>query len=255
MRRRAATLMLAIAALAATTGSVGRTGPAIAAVSPAVVTIQFDDGNANQVTAAQMLAVHGMVGTFYVNTGFIGQDADHLTWTDLTNMSLAGNEIAGHTLTHANLKHLKPTAAQQQICQDRQNLIDNGFQPTDFAYPFGAFDAGTEAIVKQCGYSSGRGVAGGTETIPPLDPFATRTPPNPKKGTQVATIEGYVTDAQNAGGGWVQLVFHNVCLKCDAYAITPAHFEELLTWLDGQRTNGSVLIETTQQVMSRTGPP
>jgi hypothetical protein len=53
----------------------------------------------------------------------------------------------------------------------------------------------------------------------------------------------------------VQPVFHNVCLKCDAYAITPAHFEELLTWLDGQRTSGTVLIETTQQVMSRTGPP
>jgi ABC-type glycerol-3-phosphate transport system substrate-binding protein len=64
MRRRGAILMLAVAAVAATAGSAGRTAPAAAAVSPVVVTIQFDDGNANQVTAAQMLASHGMVGTF-----------------------------------------------------------------------------------------------------------------------------------------------------------------------------------------------
>ena len=240
MRRRGATLMLAIAAVAVTAGSGGRTGPAVAAVSPAVVTIQFDDGNANQVTAAQMLADHGMVGTFYVNTGFVDQDADHLTWTDLTNMSLAGNEIAGHTLTHKNLKHLKPAAAQQQICQDRQNLIDHGFQPTDFAYPFGSFDSGTETIVEQCGYSSGRGVAGGTETIPPLDPFATRTPPNPKKGTQVATIESYVTDAQNSGGGWVQLVFHNVCLNATPTRSRPRTSTSFSPgWTDSGRTEPS----------------
>jgi hypothetical protein len=46
------------------------------------------------------------------------------------------------------------------------------------------------------------------ETIPPLDAFATRTPPNPKQGTSLATIQGYVTAAEENGGGWVQLVFH-----------------------------------------------
>ena len=248
MRRALVVTMLAGVMLAAA-GGAGQLRQARAAAPPVVVTIQFDDGNANQVAdALPILERHGMVATFYVNTGFIGADADHMTWSDLTTLANAGNEIAGHTLTHKNLKHLKPAAARQQICQDRDNLIDHGFAPTSFAYPFGSFDAGTEHVVAACGYDSGRGVAGGTEAIPPLDPYATRTPPNPKKGTQVSTIEGYVTAAQTSGGGWVQLVFHNVCVRCDPYAITPAHFDELLTWIHDQEADG-VTVETTQQVI------
>ena len=119
---------------------------------------------------------------------------------------------------------------------------------TDFAHPFGSFDAGSEQIVSDCGYNSGRGVAGGTETIPPLDFFGTRTPPNPKKATRLKRIEGYVTDAQANGGGWVQLVFHHVCNRCDPYSITPAHFDELLAWLHDQAPNG-VSVETTHAVI------
>ena len=141
-----------------------------------------------------------------------------------------------------------PADARVAVCQDRDNLIDHGFTPESFAYPFGSFDAGSEQIVHDCGYNSGRGVAGGTETIPPLDAYATRTPPNPKKGTKLQRIEGYITDAQNNGGGWVQLVFHNVCIKCDAYQITPAHFTALLDWIQGQEANG-VTVETTAQVI------
>jgi len=155
---------------------------------------------------------------------------------------------AGHTVDHADLKPLSVANAEHQVCDDRNALLAQGFTPESFAYPFGSFDAGSEQIVHDCGYNSGRGVAGGTETIPPLDPYATRTPPNPKKATKLATIEGYITDAQNNGGGWVQLVFRNVCTKCDAYQITPDHFTALLDWIQGQEANG-VTVETTAQVI------
>jgi hypothetical protein len=74
--------------------------------------------------------------------------------------------------------------------------------------------------------NSGRGVAGVNdktvfaETIPPADPFGTRTLADPRQGTTVATIEGYVTAAEQNGGGWVQLTFHHICSSCDAYSIT-----------------------------------
>ena len=86
------------------------------------------------------------------------------------------------------------------------------------------------------------------ETIPPTDAYATRTPPNPKQGTSLATIEGYVTAAEENGGGWVQLVFHHVCDGCDAYSITEANFTSLLDWLAGEAPNG-VVLETTDQVI------
>ena len=111
-----------------------------------VVTVEFDDGNADQYQALAMLNAHGMHATFYVNTGFIG-DSTHLSWSQLQDLFAAGNEIGGHTLTHANLKHLKYADAHYQVCQDRDNLLAHNFQPTSFAYPFGSFDAGTEQIV------------------------------------------------------------------------------------------------------------
>ena len=245
-------LLVALAAAAATAlfapGSAGRAVVARAAVSPVVVTIQFDDGNANQFTDAfPILQAHQMLATFYVNTGVIG-DSAHMSWDNLTTMYNAGMEIGGHTLYHTDIKKLKPADARVAVCQDRDNMIDHGLQPESFAYPFGSFDAGSEQIVHDCGYNSGRGVAGGTETIPPLDAYATRTPPNPKKGTKLARIEGYITTAQANGGGWVQLVFHNVCTKCDAYQITPTHFTALLDWIKGQEANG-VTVETTEQVI------
>ena len=217
-----------------------------------MVSIQFDDGNANQYAALAILNSYNMHATFYVNSGVIG-DSTHLSWSQLTDLAAAGNEIAGHTLFHTNIKKLKTAAARQAVCGDRVNLFNHGLQPVSFAYPFGSFDAGSQAVVQACGYNSGRGVSGVNdrrvfaETIPPLDAYGTRTPPNPKQGTTVATIEGYVTAAAANGGGWVQLVFHNICDGCDAYSITQTDFTTLLAWLQTQGPN--VTVESTAQVV------
>jgi peptidoglycan/xylan/chitin deacetylase (PgdA/CDA1 family) len=225
----------------------------VKAAATTVVTIEFDDGNADQYLALDMLNAHGMHATFYVNTSFIG-DTTHLSWTQLQALFAAGNDIGGHTLTHTDIKKLKTADARQQVCQDRDNLLANKLQPTAFAYPFGSFDSSSEQVVAACGYNSGRGVSGVNdtkvfaETIPPADPYATRTPPNPKQGTTVATIEGYVTAAVQHGGGWVQLVFHHICSQCDAYSITASNFQALLDWLQSNGSSG-IVVETTNQVI------
>src|SRR5260370_40977224 len=150
-------------------------------------------------------------------------DSAHMRGTQLKNLFAGGNDIGGHTLTHVDWKKIKTADAEHQVCQDRDNLLNNGLQPTNFAYPFGSFDSGTEQVVAYCGYNSGRGVSGVNdtkvfaETIPPADPYATRTPPNPKQGTTVATIEGYVTAAEQHGGGWAQRRFHHRCRPGDAH--------------------------------------
>ena len=77
-----------------------------AATSPTVVSIQFDDGNANQYLARGILSAYGMHATFYVNSGVI-EDGTHLMWSQLTDLAADGNEIASHTLFHTNIKKLK----------------------------------------------------------------------------------------------------------------------------------------------------
>src|SRR5215813_12608059 len=230
--------------------------PALAHAAPqTIVTIQFDDGNADSFEWASSLSNHGFPATFYVNSGSI-DTAGHLTWQQLTTLSQAGNEIASHTVDHVNIKKLKLADARFQVCQDRVNLADHGFQPESFAYPFGSFDSTVETqVVQYCGDNSGRGVAGVNdktvfaETIPPADAYATRTPADPKQGTTVSTIEGYVTAAEQHGGGWVQLTFHHICSGCDAYSITAANMQALLDWLNTQVTTGAVAVETTEQVI------
>jgi peptidoglycan/xylan/chitin deacetylase (PgdA/CDA1 family) len=236
--------------------------PVVAQAAPlTVVTIQFDDGNADVLQWVTTLNTHAFHATFFVNSGTIGTTG-HLTWPDLTTLSAAGNEIASHTIDHVNIKKLKLADARFQVCQDRVNLAAHGFQPESFAYPFGDINSTVETqVVQYCGDNSGRSVTGVNdrrvfaETIPPLDSYATRTPPDPKQGTTVATIEGYVTAAEQNGGGWVQLTFHHICNSCDAYSITETNMQALLDWLSTQVTGGAVAVETTEQVIGGTYKP
>jgi peptidoglycan/xylan/chitin deacetylase (PgdA/CDA1 family) len=252
MRR---TALMVIGALTASLGS-WAVGPApAAAAASTVVTIGFDDGTADQLGALPILQAHGMTATFFVNSGSIADpDHEHLSWADLHSLFDAGNEIAGHTVNHVNLAPLTTAEARQEVCTDRNNLLAQGFPVTSFAYPFGSFDGGTEQVVHDCGYNSGRGVSGISktgpfaETIPPLDPYATRTPPNPKKSTKLSTLELYVLNAE-ANGGWVQFVFHRLCEQCGPYAISPAKFTAFLDFLQGEVASGRVAVETTAQVI------
>ena len=78
--------------------------PAIAHAAPlTVVTIQFDDGNADTYQWVTSLNTYGFPATFYVNSGSI-DTAGHLTWAQLTALSQAGSEIASHTINHVNIK-------------------------------------------------------------------------------------------------------------------------------------------------------
>jgi len=248
-------ILLALVAL----GLASATPAAPTSTVETVVTIQFDDGRENAYGALPILEAHGMHATFYVNTDLLG-GSGYMSWGQLADLAAAGNEIAGHTLTHANLKRLSTAAARREVCNDRVNLFEHGFQPTSFAYPYGQFNSSVKQVVRECGYSSARGVSGVdgrttfAETIPPRDAYATRTPQLPKRSTSLATIKRYVTDAEQHGGGWVQLVFHNLCNGCNTYAITPADFTALLDWLQPRAALGTV-VKTTGEVIGGTVQP
>jgi peptidoglycan/xylan/chitin deacetylase (PgdA/CDA1 family) len=239
-------LVLLLAFGSTTLASAGKPTPP-PTPGPVIVTFGFDDGYADQYNTRSILAQHGMHATFYVNSGVVG-DSVHLTWAQLTDLYSDGNEIGGHGLTHANLKNLKGTALRQEVCGDRVNLFNQGFQPTSFAYPFGNYNSTTIQGLKDCGYNSGRTVSMGPDTIPPHDPYATWAMPSVKNSTSVATIEGWITQTEQNGGGWVQLVLHHVCDNCDVYSITSANFNALLDWLQPRADRGTV-VKTVHEVI------
>lgn len=258
--------LAALAAFAAVTAGGLAAVPAHAA-STTVVTLSFDNEWASQMTAAADMQAAGMAGTFYVISGWIGQSG-FMSMSNLSTLVAAGDEIGGKTVDNTDLPTVSNAEAEREICLGRNVLLNDGFHVTDFAYPFGDLNSGTETLVKTCGFNSGRGVGdinsvepGGclypdcpyAESIPPADPYYIRTPDDAETGTTLANEETDVTDAMKNGGGWLNFSFHQICDKstagCDpTYSWSPANFQAFVTWLKGQEANG-VQVKTVAQVI------
>ena len=266
----------AIAALFAATAMVGGVmlaSPASAAPAATVVSFTFDNQWETQMTAAADLHSHGMAGTFYIISGWIGSSG-FMSMADLNTLVADGDEIGGKAVDNSDLPTLSNAEAEREICQGRDVLLNDGFKVTDFAYPFADLNAEDETLVRQCGFNSGRGVGnlnsldpGGcrfpdcpyAETIPPADPYQIKTPDDAEQTTTLADMEGDVTQARQHGGGWLTFSFHQLCDKtasgCDpVYSFSPELFNQLLTWLQGQKSGG-VSVKTVQQVIGGAQQP
>ena len=245
--------------------------PAEAATSPVVVSLTFDNGWADQMTAAQDMHAAGMAGTFYVISGWIGT-TNFLSLSQLQTMVSWGDEIGGKTVDNTDLTTTSAAEAQRETCMGRDVLMNDGFTVTDFAYPFSDVNSTAESVVQACGFNSGRDVgninsleSGGcrypdcpyAENIPPGDPYNINTPDAITTSTSVANVENEITEAESHGGGWMTYTFHTICVQgtsgCDpTYSWTPTQFQQLVTWLKGQK---SVSVKTVAQVIGGTVQP
>jgi peptidoglycan/xylan/chitin deacetylase (PgdA/CDA1 family) len=243
--------------------------PAVAAPAPksTVISLTFDDTNADQVAAAATMASLGLHGTFYTVSGWIGQP-DYMTLANLQQLVKDGDEIGGHTVTHPDLTTLPAAEATREICNGRVALMNMGFQVTSFAYPFAATNTAVQAIVKSCGFNSARGLgdlassndpssAGepAAGTIPPANPYDLAAPDEVDSTWTLATLESSVTKAE-ATGGWVPLTFHHINVGTDpTLTISPTLFTQFVTWLAAQQTAGKVTVKTVNQVIGGTVKP
>ncbi|GAB4080168.1 polysaccharide deacetylase family protein [Modestobacter muralis] len=242
---------LVLLALVVLTGWAGALPSAQAAASPTVVTLTFDDGDADQLAAAQTLRDNGLAGTFYVPSGWIGAPG-YLSRADLGSIAAAGHEIGGHTVNHADLTQVPATEAKAQICNGRATLQSWGFQPRSFAYPFSTSNPTVEQLAAQCGYDTSRGLGDvrspascaacpRAETLPPANPNYLKAPDQVDSSWTLAQLKAQVTNATQNGGGWVVLTFHHVCTNigaadCQAdQSITPAVFNQFAAWLKTYR--------------------
>jgi peptidoglycan/xylan/chitin deacetylase (PgdA/CDA1 family) len=247
-----------------------------------VVTLSFDDGIDNQYTLGFLHALqpHNLTGTFFINTGITGTDGS-MTWDQITALSNAGNEIGGHTLNENNIKGCTDQqTCINDVCQDRQNLVSHGFNPVDFAYPFGSYDANAESIVQGCGYTGAR-AAGGidvsspgggpvySESIPSKNVLAVRTDYNAPTGNpanvpplQLPDMQAAVNGAAANGGGWIIFTFHQVCdqtLDPSNYSSCVADWgpvelstlNALISWLQNAGQAGDAPVGTVIKTMTQ----
>ena len=252
--------------------------PASAAESPTVVSLTFNDGLSSQYrNAVPVLRSHGMNGTFYVASNWVkSNDAKYMRFYHLDELVRDGNEIGGMGRDHRNLttSYSSDPAVdlaykQDQVCGDRQALADWGYDPQSFAYPGGAENTQVQAIVRDCGFTSGR-VAGGlsatgptyAEAVPPANPLRLRPANLAAAPITLQALQNAVTAASNNGGGWLPIGFNQVCDQAAAdYAscmstpkpIDSAVLSSFLDWL-GNGAPAGTTVATVRQVMGSPQP-
>jgi hypothetical protein len=208
--------------------------------------------------ASRILDKHDLSGTFYINSGLIGLPG-YMTREDLGHLKANGHEIGGHTVTHPNLTTLSAAEANRQICQDRKNLLSWGHAVSSFAYPYSGFNASAEKIAERCGYHTARAVGSlksphscpdcpATESIPPADLYATRTPADIDTSWSLDDLRNTVTRAE-ASGGWLTFNFHHLCDSCSPASIRPDVFEQFIAWLAPRSTSARTTVRTVRQVI------
>jgi peptidoglycan/xylan/chitin deacetylase (PgdA/CDA1 family) len=222
------------------------------------VSLTFDDTFADQYQVRSLLSQRGMHATFYVNSSRVGLNAGYMSISQLKDLVADGNEIGGHTLNHNHLTQDTPDVAYQEICGDRAGLVNLGFNPTTFAYPFGDENADIKAMAQSCGYSSARTIGGLLDpatcsrcapgnAMPPADTMLLKTNGSVKTENTDKTIEDYLVQYSEAGGGWTPIVFHRVCDDCNTNSITVDELGRLMDWLKAHQ----VTVKTVSAVMGQ----
>ncbi len=196
------------------------------------VTFRFDDGLKEQYTnAAPILDAAGFKGEFYIITHQIFDNGytGYMSKTQVQDLFARGHEIGAHTQTHPHLTTLSAAQQQQEISGSRQDLLGwNVGAVLSFSYPFGEYDSSTIQIVKDAGFSSAVATISGYVT-PSSDHYQLEYQ-ELKSDTTLAQVQAWVnTAAQNHQ--WLILTFHNVKTGGDAYDITPALFQNIVTYV------------------------
>jgi peptidoglycan/xylan/chitin deacetylase (PgdA/CDA1 family) len=232
-------------------------GPAALAPTPAVpqetiVSLTFDDGDADNFASAAVLKQYGLKATWYIPSGLVGMPG-YMTWDELETLRADGHEIGGHSLDHKNIDGLDAQELRRQVCDDRLDLQDRGFEPLSFAYPYGGYDDPARTMVQECGYLSARAIGAGPEDIPPADPFTLRAYPYIVSDTSFSKLQRYVAGTRKEGGGWLILIFHHVCDACNYFAVHPDALHRFIAWLAEEQAQGRVQVSTVGAIVAGGG--
>lgn len=132
--------------------------------------MSYDDGSEHDRRLVAIFRGHGIRGTFHLNSAKL--DALHHVRADEVAVLYGGHEVASHTATHPDLRHLADAAIRREIEDDRQRLQAVAGQPVrGFAYPFGTYDDRVVGIAGELGLAYAR-TAESTMTFEvPQDPL------------------------------------------------------------------------------------
>lgn len=134
-----------------------------------MVSVVFDDGYVGvHDLALEPLRRHQVPATLFLATGFVGKSAfpksqtpwgRPLTWPEVEHLAKSGFIIGSHSHTHRVFTRLSAQEIRQELRTSKGWIEDHLKQACRlFAYPYGSpgtFDARTQQILKQEGFTAG----------------------------------------------------------------------------------------------------
>ena len=119
------------------------------------VMLTIDDGDPSTTAFKHLLDKYGFRGVY-----FLPNYAEQ-TPAQIRNLDRSG-QVCGHTASHPYLNQLSYDDQYWQITNNQQWLEDIVGHPVRcFAYPFGAYDANTDAVLRNAGFTIAFNATGG----------------------------------------------------------------------------------------------
>ncbi|TKC06328.1 polysaccharide deacetylase family protein [Pedobacter frigoris] len=128
-----------------------------AALPSKPIMFTFDDTDMDQFTvAAPTLKKYGFKAVYFIMTVTIGKKGkfvDYMTSDQIKQLSDAGNVIGSHTYDHKNFKKYEGKDWEEQLDKPTKKLEEiTGKKMTEFAYPFGLWNAQGIPQLKKRGF-------------------------------------------------------------------------------------------------------
>jgi peptidoglycan/xylan/chitin deacetylase (PgdA/CDA1 family) len=100
--------------------------------------------------------------TFFVVTNYIGRPG-FFSWPQLQTLLAEGMKIGSHSRSHPRLNRMADSAKLWDQIYNSKAILEAKLESPveEFAYPYGAYNARAEAVVKLAGYRAGRGCCSG----------------------------------------------------------------------------------------------
>ena len=134
---------------------------------PKPIILTFDDGYADNYTNAfPILRENGFVGTFFVMTDLVTDQAEgYMTWPQIEEMAAAGQRFGSHgRQDHRTLAGRSVDYLVWSALGSKETIEEHlGYHPRWVAYPSGEYDQETIAVFRSAGYWGGVTTSQGTQ--------------------------------------------------------------------------------------------
>ncbi|MET3926721.1 polysaccharide deacetylase family protein [Devosia sp. 2618] len=196
-----------------------------------IVSFTFDDVPDTSLTAgAAILERYGALGTFYISGGLIDRrepDRTLISAEGCVELVRRGHELACHTFSHPNVRHLNSVSLAHEIATNRAFLksVTGGREPTNFAYPYTAGSFRARRLMADTFRTARGGLEGinrGLTDRTYLDSMSIQMPDDRVLGLR------QVVDDLVVNPGWLILYTHDVSNTPTDYGCTPDAFEALV---------------------------